>query len=117
MCVPNIRHQAMMNTTAGYPSAVIRSPRPADRFVVVNWTRPLKIDVSKWQNIQPLVARVGTRPTVQQTLKAEHDAWPHGIELAVAEDLMLAQRCVGIERGKLAHHCVNCSWGLAADRR
>lgn len=40
-------------------------------FTVLNWTKPLKVDVSKWPNIQAYMARVGSRPKVQETLKAE----------------------------------------------
>jgi glutathione S-transferase len=40
-------------------------------FNVLNWTNPLKIDLGKWPNLQAFMARVGARPKVQQTLKAE----------------------------------------------
>jgi glutathione S-transferase len=40
-------------------------------FTVLNWTTPLKVDLARWPNIQAFVARVGARPKVQQTLKAE----------------------------------------------
>lgn len=40
-------------------------------FTVINWTRPLKIDLAKWPNIQAFVGRVAARPKVQATLKAE----------------------------------------------
>jgi glutathione S-transferase len=40
-------------------------------FNVLNWTNPLKIDLGKWPNIQAYMGRVGARPKVQQTLKAE----------------------------------------------
>ena len=40
-------------------------------FTVLNWTNPLKIDLSKWPNIQAFMARVAGRPKVQETLKAE----------------------------------------------
>jgi glutathione S-transferase len=40
-------------------------------FAVLNWTRPLKVDLAKWPNIQAYIARVGSRPKVQETLKAE----------------------------------------------
>jgi glutathione S-transferase len=40
-------------------------------FTVLNWTRPLKVDLSKWSNIQAFMARVAERPKVQETLKAE----------------------------------------------
>lgn len=40
-------------------------------FTVLNWTVPLKLDLGRWPNIQAFMARVGARPKVQQTLKAE----------------------------------------------
>lgn len=40
-------------------------------FNVLNWTTPLKIDLAKWPNIQAYMGRVGARPKVQETLKAE----------------------------------------------
>jgi len=40
-------------------------------FTVLGWTKPLKIDLAKWPNIQAYVGRVGARPAVQATLKAE----------------------------------------------
>ena len=38
---------------------------------MLNWTNPLKIDLAKWPNIQAYMGRVGARPKVQETLKAE----------------------------------------------
>jgi glutathione S-transferase len=40
-------------------------------FTVLNWATPLKIDLSKWPHIQAFMGRVGARPKVQETLKAE----------------------------------------------
>jgi glutathione S-transferase len=40
-------------------------------FTVLRWTVPLKVDLGKWPNIKNLLARVGARPAVQETLKAE----------------------------------------------
>ena len=40
-------------------------------FNVLTWTNPLKIDLAKWPNIQAYMGRVGARPKVQETLKAE----------------------------------------------
>jgi glutathione S-transferase len=40
-------------------------------FTVLNWTNTLKIDLGKWPNIKGYVARLGARPKVQETLKAE----------------------------------------------
>lgn len=40
-------------------------------FTVLNWTHPLKLDVSKWPNIKTYMARVAARPKVQETMSAE----------------------------------------------
>ncbi|MEO8281292.1 MAG: glutathione transferase GstA [Ideonella sp.] len=40
-------------------------------FTVLNWTNPLKIDLGKWPNIKAFMERVGQRPQVQATLRAE----------------------------------------------
>ena len=40
-------------------------------FTVLNWTNLHKIDLGKWPNIKAFMARVGARPAVQETLKAE----------------------------------------------
>jgi glutathione S-transferase len=40
-------------------------------FTVLNWTGKLQIDLGKWPNIQAYVGRVGARPKVQDTLRAE----------------------------------------------
>jgi len=40
-------------------------------FTVLNWTGGLKIDVSKWPNIQAYIARIAARPKVQEAMKAE----------------------------------------------
>lgn len=40
-------------------------------YTVLNWAPPLKIDLSTWPNIAAYVARVGSRPKVQETLRAE----------------------------------------------
>jgi len=40
-------------------------------FTVLNWAPMHKIDLGKWPNIKAYVARVGARPKVQETLKAE----------------------------------------------
>jgi glutathione S-transferase len=40
-------------------------------FNVLNWANPLKIDLGKWPHIQAFMGRVGARPKVQETLKAE----------------------------------------------
>lgn len=40
-------------------------------FTVLNWTNKLKIDLAKWPNIKAFMERVGQRPQVQATLRAE----------------------------------------------
>jgi glutathione S-transferase len=40
-------------------------------FTVVNWTRPMNIDLGPYPNIQAWHARVGARPAVQEAMKAE----------------------------------------------
>jgi glutathione S-transferase len=40
-------------------------------FTVLNWTNALKFDLGKWPNIGAFMKRVGARPKVVETLKAE----------------------------------------------
>jgi glutathione S-transferase len=40
-------------------------------FNMINWTKLHKIDLASWPNIKGLFERVGARPKVQETLKAE----------------------------------------------
>ena len=40
-------------------------------FTVLNWHKPLKIDLSPWPNIKAYYERIGKRPKVQETMKAE----------------------------------------------
>jgi len=40
-------------------------------FTVLNWAGMHKIDLGKWPNIKNFMGRVGARPAVQETLKAE----------------------------------------------
>jgi glutathione S-transferase len=40
-------------------------------FVVLTWTRPTQIDVTKWPNIKGFMERVSSRPKVREALKAE----------------------------------------------
>ena len=40
-------------------------------FTVTNWTRPMGIDLLPYPNVQAWHSRVGSRPAVQEALKAE----------------------------------------------
>jgi glutathione S-transferase len=40
-------------------------------FTVLNWTNIHKIDLAKWPNIRAYMARIGARPKVQETMRAE----------------------------------------------
>jgi len=40
-------------------------------FTVAGWTRPTKIDLSRWPNVAALVHRIGERPAVREALRAE----------------------------------------------
>ena len=40
-------------------------------FTILNWTKGLKIDLSPWPNIKAYYERVGKRPKIQETMKAE----------------------------------------------
>jgi glutathione S-transferase len=40
-------------------------------FNIINWTKIHKIDLAPWPNIKAHLERVGARPKVQETLKAE----------------------------------------------
>jgi len=40
-------------------------------FVLLNWTRPTQIDLSKWPNLVAYQKRVGARPQVKEALQAE----------------------------------------------
>jgi glutathione S-transferase len=40
-------------------------------FTALNWTRIHNIDLGKWPNMKAFMDRVGARPKVQETLKAE----------------------------------------------
>jgi glutathione S-transferase len=40
-------------------------------FVLLTWTRPTQIDLSKWPNLVAYQKRVGARPKVQEALQAE----------------------------------------------
>ncbi|OLE19313.1 MAG: glutathione transferase GstA [Betaproteobacteria bacterium 13_1_20CM_3_63_8] len=40
-------------------------------FVLLNWTKPMQIDLSRWPNLAAFHARVGARPKVQEALQTE----------------------------------------------
>ena len=40
-------------------------------FVLINWTNPIKLDISDLAHIKAFHARVGARPAVQEAMKAE----------------------------------------------
>jgi glutathione S-transferase len=40
-------------------------------FTILNWTPRLNIDLSPWPNIKSYFERVGKRPKIQETMKAE----------------------------------------------
>ncbi len=40
-------------------------------FTVLRWTKPLKIDLGRWPNLEAYVERVAARPKVQATLQHE----------------------------------------------
>ena len=47
------------------------SAADAYAFTVLNWNKGLKIDLSPWPNIKAYYERVGQRPKIQETMKAE----------------------------------------------
>jgi glutathione S-transferase len=40
-------------------------------FVLLGWTKPTQIDLSRWPNLAAFHARVGARPKVQEAMQAE----------------------------------------------
>ena len=40
-------------------------------FVLLNWTKPTQIDLSRWPNLVAFQKRVGSRPKVKEALQAE----------------------------------------------
>jgi len=40
-------------------------------FVLLGWTKPTQIDLSRWPNLAAFHARVGARPKVQEALQVE----------------------------------------------
>jgi glutathione S-transferase len=67
------RFNALEKSLEGRPYATGEKYTVADAYLfgVLNWTQFHKIDLHKWPNIKAFVARVGARPAVQQTMKAE----------------------------------------------
>ena len=47
------------------------SAADAYAFTILNWTKGLKIDLSPWPNIKAYYERVGQRPKILETMKAE----------------------------------------------
>ena len=47
------------------------SAADAYAFTILNWSKGLKIDLSPWPNIKAYYERVGKRPKIQETMKAE----------------------------------------------
>lgn len=41
-------------------------------FTVLNWTKPLKVDVSPWPRLGEYLGRIVSRPAVQEALRAEN---------------------------------------------
>jgi glutathione S-transferase len=40
-------------------------------FTILNWSKPMEIDLSRWSNLTAYMERVAARPKVQEALKAE----------------------------------------------
>lgn len=57
--------------TQAYVAGDSFSVADAYLFTVLNWTTPLKIDLSPYKNVVAYHARVGARPHVQEAMKAE----------------------------------------------
>ncbi len=59
-----------LGPTLGLMKAVIyRQDRTND--VALNWSNKLALNLGRWPNIKPYVARVAARPKVQETMRAE----------------------------------------------
>ena len=67
------RFNALEKALEGRPYIMGNTFSVADAYLfgVLNWTSMHKIDLGKWPNIKAFVARVGARPAVQETMKAE----------------------------------------------
>ena len=67
------RFNALEKALEGRPYIMGDKYSVADAYLfgVLNWTHVFKIDLGKWPNIKAFMARVGARPAVQETMKAE----------------------------------------------
>lgn len=67
------RFNALEKELQGKPYVTGEKYTVADAYLfgVLNWTGFHKIDLGKWPNIKAFMARVGARPAVLETLKAE----------------------------------------------
>ena len=67
------RFNALEKELQGKPYVTGEKYTVADAYLfgVLNWTQFHKIDLGKWPNIKAFMARVGARPAVLETLKAE----------------------------------------------
>ena len=67
------RLNALEKALEGRPYIMGETYSVADAYLfgVLNWARLHKIDLGKWPNVKAFMARVGARPAVQETMKAE----------------------------------------------
>jgi len=67
------RFNALEKALEGRPYIMGDKYSVADAYLfgVLNWTNVFKIDLAKWPNIKAFMTRVGARPAVQETMKAE----------------------------------------------
>ena len=40
-------------------------------FVVVTWTKPMKIGIAEWRNLNSYLDRIAARPKVREAMQAE----------------------------------------------
>ena len=67
------RFNALEKALEGRPYVTGEKYSVADAYLfgMLNWAPLHKIDLGRWPNIKSFMARVGARPAVQQTMKAE----------------------------------------------
>ncbi|MFV0473202.1 MAG: glutathione transferase GstA [Pikeienuella sp.] len=65
------RFDAMLADGRAFLTGETFTVADAYAFVVASWTRPLKIDLSRWPHVAAFVERVAARPAVQAAMKAE----------------------------------------------